>query len=73
MGDRIYEANKQVIGADPRRLKLGMILQLPEPPTSVGLGKAGSASASRGGEQEAWNSVSSGPSEPYFGSESERK
>jgi len=71
MGDRIYDANKQLIGADPRRLKLGMILQLPEPPAAAG------ASAKRSGGdgtgQEVWNSVSANPSEPYFGNEGERK
>ena len=69
MGDRIYEANKQLIGTDPRRLKLGMILQLPEPPTA-------GASAKRSGDgtgQEVWNSVSVNPAEPYFGNEGERK
>jgi nucleoid-associated protein YgaU len=74
MGDRIYDANKQLIGADPRRLKLGMILQLPEPPTAgragTGTGR-GSATAS-GGREEAWNSISN-PSEPYFGNEAEKK
>jgi nucleoid-associated protein YgaU len=33
--DKIYELNKQWIGADPNRLKLGMVLQLPEPPTQA--------------------------------------
>jgi nucleoid-associated protein YgaU len=31
--DRIYQLNKAQIGADPARLKVGMVLQLPEPPT----------------------------------------
>jgi len=31
--DSLYEANKQTIGPDPRKLKLGMILKLPEQPT----------------------------------------
>jgi len=31
--DAIYDANKQTIGPDPRKLKLGMILKLPEQPT----------------------------------------
>src|SRR5439155_1579906 len=31
--DRIYQLNKQTIGDDPHRLKIGQILQLPEPPT----------------------------------------
>jgi nucleoid-associated protein YgaU len=35
--DRIYEANKQTIGADPKKLKLGMILELPEKPAAGGL------------------------------------
>jgi len=29
----IYEANKDTIGADPGKLKLGTVLKLPEPPT----------------------------------------
>lgn len=33
--DAIYQRNKQQIGADPARLKLGMILELPEPPTAT--------------------------------------
>jgi nucleoid-associated protein YgaU len=32
--DRIYEANKQTIGSDPKKLKLGMILNLPERPAT---------------------------------------
>jgi len=35
--DRIYDANKQSIGADPKKLKLGMILELPEKPAAAGL------------------------------------
>jgi nucleoid-associated protein YgaU len=31
--DKIYEANKAAIGADPAKLKLGMVLKLPEAPT----------------------------------------
>lgn len=31
--DRLYEKNKQLIGADPARLKVGMVLELPEAPT----------------------------------------
>ena len=31
--DALYEANKQAIGPDPRKLKLGMVLKLPEQPT----------------------------------------
>jgi nucleoid-associated protein YgaU len=31
--DKIYEANKAAIGSDPAKLKLGMVLKLPEPPT----------------------------------------
>jgi len=31
--DKIYEKNKQLIGADPARLKTGMVLELPEAPT----------------------------------------
>lgn len=31
--DKIYEKNKQSIGADPARLKVGMVLELPEAPT----------------------------------------
>ena len=32
--DAIYEANKDKIGADPHRLKLDMVLKLPEAPTA---------------------------------------
>jgi nucleoid-associated protein YgaU len=31
--DKIYQLNKQTIGDDPHRLKIGQVLQLPEPPT----------------------------------------
>jgi len=31
--DRIYERNKALIGSDPKRLKLGAVLELPEQPT----------------------------------------
>jgi nucleoid-associated protein YgaU len=31
--DKIYEANKSRIGEDPAKLKVGQVLQLPEPPT----------------------------------------
>ncbi len=31
----IYQLNRQTIGSDPAKLKLGMVLQLPEEPTSV--------------------------------------
>jgi nucleoid-associated protein YgaU len=34
--DAIYEANKDKIGSDPHRLKLGMVLKLPEAPTVSG-------------------------------------
>jgi nucleoid-associated protein YgaU len=33
--DKLYEANKDVIGSDPKRLKLNMVLKLPEPPTNA--------------------------------------
>jgi nucleoid-associated protein YgaU len=33
LGDKIYELNKQTIGPDPARLKIGQVLQLPEPPS----------------------------------------
>jgi len=33
--DLIYQFNKTLIGADPARLKLGMVLKLPEPPTQT--------------------------------------
>src|SRR5207244_11694203 len=33
LSDKIYELNKAAIGADPAKLKLGMILKLPQPPT----------------------------------------
>jgi nucleoid-associated protein YgaU len=29
----LYEANKDKIGDDPAKLKLGLVLKLPEPPT----------------------------------------
>jgi nucleoid-associated protein YgaU len=32
--DKLYQDNKDVIGADPRRLKLHMVLKLSDPPTS---------------------------------------
>jgi nucleoid-associated protein YgaU len=32
--DKLYEDNKDVIGSDPRRLKLHMVLKLSDPPTS---------------------------------------
>jgi nucleoid-associated protein YgaU len=35
MVDKIYELNKTAIGADPAKLKLGMVLKLPEPPTAA--------------------------------------
>jgi LysM repeat protein len=41
MGEKIYDINKATIGPDPKRLKLGMVLVLPEPPS------AGSAPAER--------------------------
>jgi nucleoid-associated protein YgaU len=31
--DKIYQLNKQMIGDDPHRLKVGQVLKLPEPPT----------------------------------------
>jgi nucleoid-associated protein YgaU len=31
--DAIYDANKEKIGGDPHRIKVGMVLKLPEPPT----------------------------------------
>jgi nucleoid-associated protein YgaU len=33
--DAIYELNKEKIGSDPARLKVGMVLKLPEAPSSV--------------------------------------
>jgi len=33
--DKLYEANKDVIGPDPKRLKLHMVLKLTDPPTST--------------------------------------
>ncbi|HEY7090866.1 MAG TPA: LysM peptidoglycan-binding domain-containing protein [Tepidisphaeraceae bacterium] len=33
--DKLYELNKSAIGSDPAKLKLGMILKLPEPPTAT--------------------------------------
>ncbi len=32
--DEIYELNKQVIGSDSARLKIGMVLKLPQPPAA---------------------------------------
>jgi nucleoid-associated protein YgaU len=32
--DKLYEANKDVIGSDPKRLKLHMVLKLTDPPTA---------------------------------------
>jgi nucleoid-associated protein YgaU len=32
--DRIYQLNKQMIGDDPHRLKVGQVLQLPDPPAA---------------------------------------
>ena len=36
MSGKIYDANKQMIGDDPAKLKVGQVLQLPEPPTRRG-------------------------------------
>jgi nucleoid-associated protein YgaU len=33
--DAIYQLNKSVIGPDPEKLKLDMVLKLPEPPTET--------------------------------------
>jgi nucleoid-associated protein YgaU len=33
--DAIYQLNKQLIGADPAKLKLNMVLKLPEPPSAT--------------------------------------
>ena len=33
--DAIYDANREKIGADPHRIKVGMVLKLPEPPTNA--------------------------------------
>jgi len=33
--DAIYELNKEKIGSDPARLKVGMVLKLPEAPSAV--------------------------------------
>jgi nucleoid-associated protein YgaU len=33
--DKIYQLNKQAIGDDPHRLKVGQVLQLPEPPAAA--------------------------------------
>jgi nucleoid-associated protein YgaU len=37
--DAIYELNKEVIGTDPARLKLNMVLKLPEPPVEAAAGR----------------------------------
>jgi nucleoid-associated protein YgaU len=68
MGDKIYEMNRQVIGSDPKRLKLGMVLELPQPPTAGATAKAAAPQGTRstaGNLEEAWNSRSS--NEPFFG------
>jgi nucleoid-associated protein YgaU len=31
--DALYDANREKIGADPHKIKVGMVLKLPEPPT----------------------------------------
>jgi nucleoid-associated protein YgaU len=63
MGDKIYEMNRQVIGADPKRLKLGMVLELPQAPTAgTAAAKASGPQGTRstsGSLEEAWNSRSS--------------
>ena len=33
--DTIYQLNKTTIGADPAKLKLNMVLKLPEPPVET--------------------------------------
>jgi hypothetical protein len=33
--DKLYQDNKDVIGADPRRLKLHEVLKLTDPPTTA--------------------------------------
>lgn len=37
--EEIYRLNRQTIGADPAKLKLGMVLQLPETPTAVSISR----------------------------------
>jgi nucleoid-associated protein YgaU len=32
LADKLYETNKELIGADPHKLKVGQVLTLPEPP-----------------------------------------
>ncbi len=38
MADELYQLNRQLIGADPAKLKVGMVLQLPAAPTSATAG-----------------------------------
>lgn len=35
MADELYQVNRQTIGADPAKLKVGMVLQLPKAPTAA--------------------------------------
>jgi nucleoid-associated protein YgaU len=44
--ERIYEKNKALIGSDPKKLKLGMILELPEKTTVAAAGSASHQEAS---------------------------
>jgi nucleoid-associated protein YgaU len=72
MGDKIYEANRQTIGPDSRKLKLGMILVLPEPPANRG----GSGATAKAPVPEGARSTAeqiSNSSEPYFGNDSDPK
>jgi len=49
--ERIYEKNKATIGSDPKKLKLGMILDLPEK-TAVAAAAAGSSSGSGDSDEQ---------------------
>lgn len=44
--ERIYEKNKALIGSDPKKLKLGMVLELPEKTTMAAAGSAAHQEAS---------------------------
>jgi nucleoid-associated protein YgaU len=83
MGERIYEANRATIGSDPKRLKLGMILQLPEPPASAAGAATGERAATPVGTgtgdrttsgtlDDARNNGATA-SEPFLGNESDPK
>jgi nucleoid-associated protein YgaU len=49
--EKIYDLNKATIGSDPKKLKLGMVLELPEK-TSVATATSGNQGGSEGAEEE---------------------